>query len=131
MSTPEPYIPLDTIRNTTLRRELSRLAQELLDTKQEIRDYLDPLKSILDPLEKRQKALQSQLNDTAQKLAKLNPLNRRVLASGWKMYYRRGATVLDESKLLEKGVDIAIINASKVERGGTYIVEPIEAEEGE
>lgn len=128
MSTPEPYVPLDTIRNTTLRRELARLAQELLDTKQEIRDYLDPLKSILDPLEKKQKALQSQLNETAQKLAKQNPLARRVLARGWKMYYRRGATVLDESRLLERGVDIEDINASKVERGGTYIVESLEAE---
>jgi len=131
MSTPQPYVPLDTIRNAALRRELDRLAREILDVKQEIHGYLDPLQSILDPLEKKQKTLQSQLNETAGKLAALNPLNRRVLASGWRMRYRKGSMVTDDSKLLEKGVDIAIINASKVEKGGTYIVEPIEAQDTE
>lgn len=135
MSTPEPYVPISSIRNTTLRRDIDRLARELLDVKQEINGYLDPLKSILDPLEEKKQALQAQLNETAAKLAKLSPLNRRVLAAQWKMYYRKGRTVIDESRLLERGVDISDINASKVERGGTYIVEPIvepnEAEESE
>ena len=131
MSTPEPYIPLESVRNLALRRELDRLARELLETKAEIKDYLDPLKDILDPLEKRKFALQKQINDTAAKIAKVNPLYRRMLADTWKLYYRRGRTEISESRLLERGGDIEDINASKVEKGGTYIVEPIETEEGE
>lgn len=135
MSAPEPFVPLDSIRSVSLRRDLDRIARELLDTKQEIKGYVDPLlepiREILDDLEKKKETLQRQLNDTGTKLTKVKPQYSRVLSDSWKVYYRRGRVELSESRLLERGVDIEDIKASRVEKGGTYIVAPVESEEGE